>query len=266
MIIDTIITDLDDTMLDANSRLSSRTLAVAAECKRRGIRMIPVSGRTYASMRGFMDQLQTGVHYIGGNGTEILTHDHQILQQLTLDVQVAKEICTFLLDQGFFVQTYLGTKVYYEEGCQMERLYKRSAGLEGVAVENLTAFMDFPTTKVLGVNEPARVQEVLPLAQAYFAGRVTFTVSKAHYLEAEPPNASKGNAVRRLAEIRGDIVPERTLAFGDSLNDISLLAYTPNSVAVGNARDELKRVAKYICRPNTEDGLARFVEEHVLNV
>ena len=67
----------------------------------------------------------------------------------------------------------------------------------------------------------------------------------------------------RLADRIG-IVPERTVAFGDSLNDRSLLAFTPNSVAMANAIPELRQAAAYVCRPNTEDGVARFVAEHIL--
>ena len=54
------------------------------------------------------------------------------------------------------------------------------------------------------------------------------------------------------------------MAFGDSLNDKSLLAFTPNSVAMANAIPELRQAAAYVCRPNTEDGVARFVAEHIL--
>ena len=54
MTIDTIVTDLDDTLLDGQSRLSPYTLEVMAEVKRRGIRLIPCSGRTHANMYPFM--------------------------------------------------------------------------------------------------------------------------------------------------------------------------------------------------------------------
>ena len=265
MIIDTIVTDLDDTMLGGNGQLSEYTLRVAEECKRRGIRVIPCSGRTQASMYPFMKQLNTGIHYIGGNGTEIISPDHQMVEQLTLDVELAKEIIAALLEVDFHVQAYRDDSFYYGVECEASYAYMASSKMKGVAVGDLCAFLDFPTPKILAVGTTELVAEVMPKMLRRFEGRATFTMSKSHYLEAEPLNASKGNAVRRLAEIRGDIVPERTLALGDSLNDISLLSYTPHSVAMGNAREEVKRCAAHVCLPNTEDGWARFVEEHVLH-
>ena len=90
MTIDTIVTDLDDTLLDGSGQLSGYTLEVMAEVKRRGIRLIPCSGRTHASMYPFVAKLDTGLPYIGGNGSEIVGADHRLMEQLTLDVNLAR--------------------------------------------------------------------------------------------------------------------------------------------------------------------------------
>ena len=87
---------------------------------------------------------------------------------------------------------------------------------------------------------------------------------KPYFLEAEPPEVSKGNALLELSKIM-EIDPEKTLVFGDSLNDLSMLAFTPNSVAMENGREEVKAAARYVCLPNHQHGVARFIEEHVLN-
>lgn len=263
MTIDTIVTDLDDTLLDGSGQLSPYTLRVLARCKQRGIRVIPASGRTHASMFPFLKQLNTGLPYIGGNGSEIMAGDHSVLEQLTLDVALAKEISAFLIENGFYVQVYRDEAFYYAAECDVARKYKKSSGMQGVAVGDLVKFLDFPTPKVLSVNEADEVQRLLPIANERFHGRATFTVSKPYFLEAEPLGASKGEALRRLADRIG-IVPNRTMAFGDSLNDISMLHFTPHSVAVGNARKEVRDAAAHVCLPNTEDGLARFVAQHVL--
>jgi len=265
MIIDTIVTDMDDTMLDGNSQISERTMKVVQECKRRGIKVICASGRTQASMYPYMSKLETGAPYIGGNGSEIIGHDHQMIEQLTLDVDLAREVIRELENAGFHVHAYRGDSFYYGKESQAAEDYKRSSRMKGVAVGDLCEFIDFPTPKVLAVGPDELVAAMYPVMTEKFKGRIAFTISKPYFLEAEPLNSSKGNALRRLAEIRGDITPEHTLCFGDSVNDMSLLAYTPNSVAMENGREELKQMAAYVCRRNTEDGWARFIEEHVLN-
>lgn len=263
MTIDTIVTDMDDTLLNGEGQISPYTLEIIEECKRRGVRFIPASGRTHASLFPFMKLLNTGLPYIGGNGSEIIGADHQVLEQITFDAETAREICAFLIENGFYVQVYHDQEFYYSTECDIARRYKSSSGMKGVAVGDLLSFLDFPTPKVLSVNEESEVRRLYPIANERFKGRSTFTVSKPYFLEAEPIGASKGEALRRLAK-RIHIIPEHTMVFGDSLNDVSMLRFTPHSVAMGNARPEVQRAASHVCRPNTEDGLAHFVYEHVL--
>lgn len=265
MIIDTIVTDMDDTMLDGKSQISERTMRVVQECKKRGVRVICASGRTQASMYPYMSQLNTGMPYIGGNGSEIIGADHQMIEQLTLDVGLAREVIRELENAGFHVHAYRDDSFYYGKESQAAENYKRSSKMKGVAVGDLCAFLDFPTPKVLAVGPEELVAKMYKVMSQKFEGRIAFTISKPYFLEAEPLNSSKGNALKRLAEIRGDITPEHTLCFGDSMNDQSLLEYTPNSVAMENGREDLKKIAAYVCPPNTEDGWARFIEEHVLH-
>ena len=54
------------------------------------------------------------------------------------------------------------------------------------------------------------------------------------------------------------------LAFGDNFNDISLIEEVGYGVAVANARDEVKNVAKEITESNTADGVAITIEKLLL--
>ncbi|MCI5847714.1 MAG: Cof-type HAD-IIB family hydrolase [Clostridiales bacterium] len=263
MKIDTIVTDMDDTLLDANGKISDYTLRVVKECVARGLRFIPASGRTQSSLRPFVEQMGTGCPYIGGNGSEIIGADHQLLEQQTLDAETARQICAFLREHGFYVHVYHDDAFYYDDECTAATNYKHSSGMRGIAVGDLVSFIDFDTPKVLSVSTPEKVQQMMPLLQEHFQGRVTCTQSKAYFLEVVAPGASKGGALRRLAQRIG-IRPENTLVFGDSLNDISMLQFGPYGVAVGNARPVVQQAAWQVCLPNTQDGEAHFINEHVL--
>ena len=262
--IDTIVTDMDGTLLNPQRAISDYTLEVLNACKQKGIRIIPASGRTRASMRPYLNRLNTGMPYIGGNGSEIVGADHELIEQLTLDIPLAKELCRRLAAEGFHVQIYGDDAFYYARECKESEYYKRSSGLPGKAVGELAQFLHFRTPKILSIGDPALVEKMLPVMNREYEGRAFFTISEVNFLEAEPIGATKGEALARLAAMRGDILPEKTVAFGDNLNDMTLLMFTPHSVAMGNARQELKDAAAYVCRTNAEDGLARFLEEHVL--
>lgn len=264
MRIDAIVSDMDDTLLNDELKLSDYTLDVLKRCTERGIRVIPASGRAMDSMLPYLRQLNTGCPAIGCNGAQLIAPDLTLLSCQEFEPELAREIVSFMQEQDFYVQVYKDAYFYYATECDPAKLYKKSTGMKGKAVGDLLRFLTFPTPKVLGISHPEEVARVLPVAEKRFEGRVSFAVSKPFFLEAEPPEVSKGNALRQLSQLIG-IKPETTLVFGDSLNDVSMLNWTPNSVAMENGRPEVKAAAKYICQPNHMDGVARFIEEHVLN-
>jgi hydroxymethylpyrimidine pyrophosphatase-like HAD family hydrolase len=53
---------------------------------------------------------------------------------------------------------------------------------------------------------------------------------------------------------------ERTAAFGDAYNDYEMLQAAGYPVVMSNALEEIKPLAKEICPPNNEDGVAQVLE------
>lgn len=264
MNIQAIASDLDDTLLNEHGALSALTVEVLQTCIRRGIHVIPASGRTQVSLRPYAEAIGVDCPYIACNGAQIISQDDRVLMEETFSPELAKEICRYLQAEGFYVQVYQDDYFYYEAECENARKYKHSSGMAGKAVGDLQAFVDFPVPKVLSINDPAEVQRVLPLIQKRFEGVATFTLSKPFFIEAVAPNVTKGGALQKVTEGLG-IAPENVMAFGDSLNDISLFTFAGHGVAMGNGREEAKKAARYLCPPNTEDGVARFILDRVLN-
>ena len=262
MQIDAIVTDLDDTLLNEKAELSAYTLNVLARAAAKGIRHIPASGRAARSMYPYTSRLFLTVPYIACNGSQLVTADHQVFDTVTLDAERAREIIRYTKARGFYVQSYRDDEFYFDSECAASIDYQRSSKMKAIAVGDLLAFTTFPVPKLLCVNEPAEVEKLYPDIKLAFPD-VEFTISKPYFLEAQPMGVNKGSALRRLADMIG-LTPEKTLVFGDSLNDVSMMDYAVHSVAMGNARDEVKAAARHICRTNAEDGVARFIEEHVL--
>ena len=65
---------------------------------------------------------------------------------------------------------------------------------------------------------------------------------------------SKGNAVTELCE-KVQIDLSEVIAFGDSANDISMLKVVGHAVAMGNANDDVKKVADEITLSNSDNGI-----------
>ena len=71
---------------------------------------------------------------------------------------------------------------------------------------------------------------------------------------------TKGHALKKIQSILG-IKKEETLAFGDNINDLEMLAEAKYSFAIGNAREEVKMAAAYVAESNKNEGVLKVLEE-----
>ncbi len=73
----------------------------------------------------------------------------------------------------------------------------------------------------------------------------------------------KGDAIRGVAEAMGVDI-EDTYAFGDGINDLSMLRAAGHGIAMGNAMDELKAEAEFVTTDINDDGVKNALEKYGL--
>ena len=76
--------------------------------------------------------------------------------------------------------------------------------------------------------------------------------------------ASKGHAILKLCEYLNVNIGD-TMAFGDDINDMSMISTVGYGVAMGNAREEIKEIAKEIALSNNEPGIAKVLREKIMD-
>lgn len=86
-------------------------------------------------------------------------------------------------------------------------------------------------------------------------GRIVITITA--------KSADKGTALIRACE-HLSIQPSEVIAFGDADNDIEMFKRAGRSVAMGQADELVKQAATDITAANTDDGVARFIEQMLL--
>ena len=73
-----------------------------------------------------------------------------------------------------------------------------------------------------------------------------------------PINADKGIALSEYQNMHG-ISPQETMAFGDNMNDASMLLRADYSYAIGNARKEIKGLTRFVVDTNMNDGVLQVL-------
>lgn len=212
-------------------------------------------------MRPIVQKAGTRCPYIACNGAQIVDSvTGDVLVSNEVGVELAREALLWLEAKGVYCQVYNGDDWFYAAPSELADSYGRSSGVKGTLVGKLSAYIDFQTPKLLGIDEPSRIPELIAEGNDLFAGRLSLTTSKPYFLEITSPKATKGNAVQTLSEMLG-FTRDTTLCAGDSLNDLSMLRWSTRPVTVSNAREEVKRMAWRIAGDGREDGIAALLDE-----
>ncbi|RUT30585.1 Cof-type HAD-IIB family hydrolase [Paenibacillus zeisoli] len=75
-----------------------------------------------------------------------------------------------------------------------------------------------------------------------------------------PQGGSKAAGISKFIDYAG-ISREEVVAFGDHLNDIEMLQFVGHGVAMGNAQEAVKRIARYTTRDVGENGIKHGLQK-----
>ncbi len=254
-----VVFDLDDTLLRDDLTISDFTVSTLRRLHDHGIHIIPASGRAKLSMKPFVDRIDCASLYISCNGAEIWDgRTHQAVSRELFSVETGREIASFGVRHHCYSQTYAGEYFYYSEHSIWADRYAASSMLKGIYVGDLEAFIQEPRNKILMMDKEEKIASLLPIAAKEFEGRASVTCSKSYFLEFNPPGATKGLALKKAADLLS-LSPDDMIAFGDSLNDLSMLEAAGRSVMMSNGRTELRFRCDDVCLSNNEDGVADYL-------
>ena len=107
----------------------------------------------------------------------------------------------------------------------------------------------------------AEALERIATLQAAFP-HLDISQSAPQYIEVVAADSGKGNAVRALCRHLG-IDVSRSVAFGDTTNDNSMLQAAGVGIAVDNATSDTKAVADRLCSDVVSCGVATVLEDIV---
>lgn len=280
--------DLDGTLLTSEKTISQTTLAALRQALRAGITVVIATGRSPASARRFARQIDPAVSVISCNGAFIEAGSGEVLLERPVPSRALAEAADLLSQQGLATEVYGRNVIWIDKPwVQFRRLLqyagtgKRGAGpvlrtaLRLVRdwranrirpVPRLSAWLR--RTNPVGLKlfalhpDPSRTVQAAEMLQNAHADLVV-TSSGPGNVEVTAPGVSKGTALQWLGERLG-IEPAEMAAAGDSPNDLEMLSFVGLPVAMGNAEASVKTRAKVVTSDNNHDGIAAFIEQHLL--
>lgn len=283
-----IAIDLDGTLLNDENEISEENRNAIQYAQDRGFEVVISTGRAYFDVKNICKKAGISPYIIGTNGATINSKDGKVLSSIPISKEHVESILKWLDERDFYYEVFTDKAIYTlkksREHFYHEIQHLKSADLDRdqkkIAAEAERQFDQFGY--VLVENYPdilKQEEEVFNILACSFdqkklaEGWTRFNrmdelgvVSSAdHNIEITNKSASKGNALEKMAFLM-NVSLEQSMAIGDSNNDLSMFRKVGYSVAMENAKDNIKAVCTSTTLKNDENGVAHAIYQFMENL
>lgn len=235
-----IFFDFDGTLYTRNGMVDS-TKDALNELRKKGILLFLATGRHRKSIDEVKEAHFDFDAYITMNG-QLCTREKEIIYQKTLpqnDVHNLKKLlkvdsfpCIFLEKDA------LGANVVIDKWFKKVFIYNSIDEIDENGIFQIVTFAD--------ANKENEIMEIMRGCRA--------TRWNDEGIDIIEKNGCKKIGIQKIMEYY-HLGKDEVMAFGDGENDIEMLEYVGMGVAMGNAEEEVKAVADYVCSGADSDGI-----------
>lgn len=267
--------DLDGTLLNGQRVLSRATLDMLAALPSAGIQGTIVTARSPLMAEVFYRQIPgENIPIVALNGALVLcAGTGEIISRCEIDPAAAADLIRYCHSNLFDYTIYTETAAWMRPGSKrrwrMEQ-YNLLAERQGTRLipcriydgGDLRGLLKDHVLKIILEDPgPTASSQLQSFLCAYPSIRLD--CSEGTSITLTDQYASKGRALRTLSERLG-YAPHQICCFGDYYNDMEMFSAANYSVAMGNAPPDVRDAARYVTRPNTEDGVAWFINHYII--
>jgi Cof subfamily protein (haloacid dehalogenase superfamily) len=253
-----IALDIDGTLLSSQLTVLPKTKAALQAVAAKGHHVVVVSSRLPRSVRNIADSLEIDVGVTVSFGGAYILGGNTILFEQTLSPELATEIIERVRNVALHVSLYSAENWFVEQDDYWAEQEAKIVGFTPTLVGDLLYHTEaVHKFLVMGkAHEIALFQEGLRSSNL----EVDAVRSKPTYCEVNPHDVHKASAVELVARHFGLSLAD-VIAFGDGENDLTMVQEAGTGVAMGNAVESVKAVAKLVTKSNDEDGIAVALQE-----
>jgi Cof subfamily protein (haloacid dehalogenase superfamily) len=255
-----VVSDVDGTLLTKDKTLTDRAKGAVRRLHEAGIGFTITSSRPSIGMRFLVEPLSITLPIGAFNGSSIVDPQLKPVEQHLIPV-AAVQRCLDLLNE-FGVDIWLFTNdLWLTRNGNGEYVphEKRAIRADPTIVTDFTPYLA-SACKIVGASaDAALLQRCESAMQQALGAQATAVRSQSYYLDVTPPGCNKGTFVQTIAGRLG-ISTDAVATIGDMQNDLAMFRASGVSFAMGNATDDVKKVATHVTASNEDEGFAKAIE------
>lgn len=251
-----IFFDIDGTLVQlGKNEMTQKVKNTLIRLQNEGIKLFIATGRPLFEVPKFEGITFDGI--VSFNGSYCISNNH-VIHQNVIDKEDVKTVIQNASKLGHFVQISGKDRMLangYEEN--LEKYFK-------LAKQNLYVSSDFDNLvndDVYQMVAAVKEEEYEQILKDTKSLKIVSWWSEA--CDIIPKASGKANAIHKILEYYGYTVKE-SMAFGDGGNDKDMLEAVGMGIAMGNAIDEVKTIADYVCDTVDNDGICEAIDKFIL--
>ncbi len=263
--------DIDGTLLDSHKQIRPSTIPALRKAKDKGVILSLSTGRGLAELVDYpelTDLLDYAICISGGCIYDF--HQKKSVRSMVLEKDQIKQIKDAVGDRDIFVQV-LSESLSVISPESLRRLEEFHMGVYREMYEKVVTLNDSMLDYISAPAEPANKINLYHLTpeerevtyEKLKECDLSLAYAETTSLEITPKGIDKGNGLRFLCEMTG-IPVENTIAVGDADNDLSILQAAGLAAAMGNANENVMRIADHVTGDNDHEGIAELVDRFLL--
>lgn len=256
-----ILSDIDGTFLKVDKSTPELHAKAIKAVVAKGLKFAFVSARMPEAIYPITDALgMAHTPVISYSGGLVLTEDEEVLFDKKISAEDAQNVLAEMNRtwQDITISYYTGRRWVVEK---MDARVQREKENTGTPVEigNFDALLaeNLLPNKIFIRCEPPTCAEMERELGKKFP-MLNVVRSAPYLLEIMDKSISKATGIKVLLNHYGFTVDE-AIAFGDNYNDVEMLGLIPQSVAMANAPDEVKKLAAAVTDSNEVGGIYNYL-------
>ncbi|AGB41735.1 HAD-superfamily hydrolase, subfamily IIB [Halobacteroides halobius DSM 5150] len=258
-----VAVDMDDTLLDENQQISKKNREVISSLLDQKINIVLASGRPYASLATYADNLGVVLPLITANGSLIkCSLTDKIYHKLNLNLKYAQEILTYAQEYDYEISVYYEDKIITNYSARA-KLHRELKEVNNIVLDKNLELESDPIKLLLHHQEDEILEQGFKDLEDKYEEQLYITSAGVESIEVMTQGANKGNALTYIMN-KLNIKPEEVIAIGNGDNDLPMFEVAGLAVAMGNSLEQVKQQADFVTKSNQQDGVAYALEKFIL--
>jgi Cof subfamily protein (haloacid dehalogenase superfamily) len=264
-----LVLDVDGTLIGQGAYPSPRVVEAIARAKKKGVTVALGTGRASEACYHLLRYLCLDKLHIFFDGAAVVEWpSNEVIFLQALPPHASQRLIELSREYDLFLEIYAHDFYFIEKDGRLAKHQREKLQITPLITDLMSLMGRIKVVKgqLLATNVEEKQRAGLVTKEMEKLCKMSWSLDPSnniYFINAISRSVSKGDTLRNVADYL-NIDLEQVIAIGDSFNDLPVFEVAGISIAMGNAPEDLKRLADWVAPSVEKDGVAVAIEKFIL--